>query len=204
MFWFEVPCFVCVCFRGNSSKQGQCLYICCMWRNTSGSGGKYRYSVLCVSKKLYTFEIAAENKIYDSGGKGLDVWIANGLNFHMTSKSLKIIYAWVSTAHWAISSRHLGLNFVSSKFCCLSQTGMLIPAQPNFHTLYKSEQGSPKHKLFLDFLVSYESWVHKLFIHMNLLPQNHILFIEQPFQKCIVLLRHPVLDKYWMHVRALS
>ena len=36
---------------------------------------------------------------YDSGGKGLDVWIAYGFNFHMTPKSLRIVHAWVSTAH---------------------------------------------------------------------------------------------------------
>ena len=30
-------------------------------------------------KNLYTFEMAAEWKEYDSGGKGLGVWIAYGL-----------------------------------------------------------------------------------------------------------------------------
>ena len=43
--------------------------------------------------------MAAEGKIYDSGGNGLDVWIANGLNFHMTPKTAKIMYAWASTGH---------------------------------------------------------------------------------------------------------
>ena len=36
----------------------------------------------------------------------------------------------------------------------ISQIGRLIPAQPNFHTLYKSEQFSPKHELFRTF------WCH--------------------------------------------
>ena len=44
--------------------------------------------------------MAAEWKVYDSGGKGLGVWIANGLNFHMTPKSLKIIHDCVSNAHF--------------------------------------------------------------------------------------------------------
>ena len=38
--------------------------------------------------------------MFDSGGKGLYVWIAYGLNFHMQPKSLKITHAWVSTAHF--------------------------------------------------------------------------------------------------------
>ena len=67
----------------------------------------------------------------------------------------------------------------------LSQIGRLIPAQPNFHTLYKSEQCSPKHELFSNFLVSYKSWVYEFFIHIKLFPQNHIFFLRQPFQKCI-------------------
>ena len=40
-------------------------------------------------KKLYTFEMAAKNKIYDSGGKGLYAWKAHRLNFHMNPKSPK-------------------------------------------------------------------------------------------------------------------
>ena len=38
--------------------------------------------------------------------------------------------------------------------------GRQIPAQPNFHTLYKSDQCSSKHELFSDFLVSYKTLVH--------------------------------------------
>ena len=38
----------------------------------------------------------------------------------------------------------------------LSQNGQPILAQPNFQTLIKSGQCSPKHKLFSDFLVSYD------------------------------------------------
>ena len=41
-------------------------------------------------------------------------------------------------------------------------------------------------------LVSYEIWDHKLSINKNLFPQNRSFFIRQPFQKCIVFLRHPV------------
>ena len=52
-----------------------------------------------LKKKLYTFEIAVEYKINDSGGKCLYVWVAYGLNFHLTQTSLVIIGAWVSTAH---------------------------------------------------------------------------------------------------------
>ena len=43
--------------------------------------------------------MAAEKKIYDSGEKGLDVWIAYGFHFHIIPKPPKIIHAWVSTAH---------------------------------------------------------------------------------------------------------
>ena len=73
----------------------------------------------------------------------------------------------------------------------LSQIGRLIPAQPNFHTIYKSEQCSPKHEFCSDLLVSYESWVHELSIHINLSSQNYIFFIWQPFQKCKVLFETP-------------
>ena len=38
----------------------------------------------------------------------------------------------------------------------LSQNGQPILAQPNCHALNKSSQCSPKHKLFSDFLVSYD------------------------------------------------
>ena len=38
----------------------------------------------------------------------------------------------------------------------LSQNGQPILAQPNFHTLNKSGQCSPKNKLFSDFWVSYD------------------------------------------------
>ena len=40
----------------------------------------------------------------------------------------------------------------------LSQNGQPILAQPKFHTLNKSGQYSPKHKLFSDLLVSYDRW----------------------------------------------
>ena len=44
--------------------------------------------------------MAAKNKIYNSGGKGLYVWKAYKLNFHMNPKSPKMIHAWMSTAHF--------------------------------------------------------------------------------------------------------
>ena len=53
-----------------------------------------------VSKKktVYAFKMAAKYKMYDSGGKGLYVYIASGPKFQMTPKSQKLIHAWVSTA----------------------------------------------------------------------------------------------------------
>ena len=80
----------------------------------------------------------------------------------------------------------VALSRLSSNGLTSRKIERLIPAQPNFHTLYKSEQCSFKHELFLDVLVSDESWDHKLSIHVNHSPQNQIFFIRQPFQKCIV------------------
>ena len=40
----------------------------------------------------------------------------------------------------------------------LSQNGQPILAQPNFHTLYKTGQCSPKHKSISDFLMSCDRW----------------------------------------------
>ena len=56
-------------------------------------------------KQLHTFEMAAELKVYDSVGKGLGVWIAYGLKFHMAPKNPTIIYDWVSTAHGELKIR---------------------------------------------------------------------------------------------------
>ena len=42
--------------------------------------------------------MAAEWKIFDSGENDLHVWIAYGLNFHLTPKRLKIIHA----CEWAL------------------------------------------------------------------------------------------------------
>ena len=72
---------------------------------------------------------------------------------------------------------HITLNFVSS------QIGRLIPAQPNFYTLHKSEHCSPRHELFSDFLVSYESWDHNLSIHINFFPQNRIFYYSAAISK---------------------
>ena len=85
----------------------------------------------------------------------------------------------------------VALSRLSSNGLTSRKIERLIPAQPNFHTLYKSEQCSFKHELFLDVLVSDESWDHKLSIHVNHSPQNQIFFIRQPFQKCIVFIRQP-------------
>ena len=69
--------------------------------------------LLCVSKKNYTlFKWLPNKKIYDSGGKGLYVWVAYGLDFYITPKSPKILYAWVSTAHfWSEVSVQIILQF---------------------------------------------------------------------------------------------
>ena len=64
--------------------------------------------------------------------------------------------------------------------------------QPSFHTLLQKWAVLTQfHELVSDFLVSYERWIHKLPIHINLFPQNHIYFIWQPFQKCLTFVRHP-------------
>ena len=55
-------------------------WFACEFSQNSGTYWIYRVS----QKNLYTFEMAAEWKVYDSGGKGLGVWIAYYLNFHMT------------------------------------------------------------------------------------------------------------------------
>ena len=47
----------------------------------------------------------------------------------------------------------------------LSQNRQPILAQPNFHTLYKSGQCSPKHKLFSVFFVSWHRWDLQPHIH---------------------------------------
>ena len=51
-------------------------------------------------KKLYTFEMAAEYKIYDSGGNFLYVWKAHELKFYMIPTHPRIFHALVSTAQF--------------------------------------------------------------------------------------------------------
>ena len=56
----------------------------------------------------------------------------------------------------------------------LSQNGQPILAQLNFHTLKKSGQCSPKHKLFSDFLVSYRRSYGEM-AHTHILVEFSIL-----------------------------
>ena len=99
----------------------------------------------------------------------------------------------------------VALSRLSSNGLTSRKIERLIPAQPNFHTLYKSEQCSFKHELFLDVLVSDESWDHKLSIHVNHSPQNQIFFIRQPFQKCIVFFEtHGIIPFSWIPFQNLS
>ena len=93
----------------------------------------------------------------------------------------------------------------------LSEIRRPIPAQPNFHTLYKSEQCSLKHELFSGFLVSYERWVYELCIHINFSPRNHIfVFIWQPFQKCKVFFgthgraKYPSNHGFSFHIKTMT
>ena len=64
--------------------------------------------------------MAAEYKIYNSGGKVVYVWEAHKLNVYMTPKSPKIIHAWVSTAHFCKGyenqvAQELAFQFVRGK-----------------------------------------------------------------------------------------
>ena len=72
-----------------------------------------RHCTVCLQKEK-TFEMAAIKKVYDSGGKGLGAWIANGLNFHMTPKSPKVIDDWVNTfvKGWKLGCAGISLPFV--------------------------------------------------------------------------------------------
>ena len=75
----------------------------------------------------------------------------------------------------------------------LSQNRHPILAQPNFHTLYKSGQCSPKHELFsIFFLVSYDRWDLQPYIHMKISRKCFTVFIWQIIQKCQLFFRHPV------------
>ena len=57
----------------------------------------------------------------------------------------------------------------------LSQNRHPILVQPNFQTLYKSGQCSPKHKLFSNLLVSYDRW--------DIQPHMHMFFSFSNFLK---------------------
>ena len=107
--------------------------LCCNFMNnlmSSYYNNLYMYSrpMYRVSpKNLYTLKWLPNKNVWFWGKR---FRIAYGFNFLMTSKSQKIIHAWVSTAHCLkISSRHLGVNFVSSKgltHVYLSQIGSQI------------------------------------------------------------------------------
>ena len=73
-----------------------------------------------VTKNTYTLlKWLPNNKIYNSGGKGLYVWIAYGLNFHMTPRSPKIIHAWVSAAHFCEGYENKAAQEVAFQFVSL-------------------------------------------------------------------------------------
>ena len=55
---------------------------------------------MCLKKSNTLLKWLPNKKVYGSGEKGLGVWIANGLNFHMTPKSPKVIDDRVNTAHF--------------------------------------------------------------------------------------------------------
>ena len=84
----------------------------------------------------------------------------------------------------------------------LLEIGRLIPAQPNFHTLYKREQCSPKHELFSDFVVSYDSWVYELSVHIKVSPQNHIFLLFGSHFKSVYFSGDALYIKTWkLHIR---
>ena len=103
------------------------------------------------------------------------------------SYDAKIIHGWMSTVHFCkgYENKVAQLAFKCERLVLWTCWSLQNSLQ-DVSYLFLSEQCSPKHELFLDFLVSYESWIHKLSIHLNLFPQNHIFFIWQPFQKGIV------------------
>ena len=110
----------------------------------------------------------------------------NGLiNYKIHSPNPKLIAILITDLSYT-------LNFVSSPI------GRLIPAQPNFLTLHKSEQCSPRHELFSDFLVSYESWDHNLSIHIKLFPRIVCFTIPQLFQKCMFFFETPGIGACYM------
>ena len=74
----------------------------------------------------------------------------------------------------------------------LSQNGQLILAQPNFHTLYKSGQCSPKYKLISDCLMSYDRWdLQPWSIHLTI-SRKCFSFYLADFPKVSTFLRHSV------------
>ena len=86
--------------------------------------------------------------LWDRVGLRVVGWVrARGGTRHLWHKPISIIINNKITIPSSIST--LG-DF------SLSQNGQPFLAQPNFHTLNKSGQCSPKHKLFSDFWVSYD------------------------------------------------
>ena len=65
----------------------------------------------------------------------------------------------------------------------VSLSGQPILAQPNFHTLYKSGQCSPKHKLISDFCESYDRWDIQLSIHIKVSRIVSLFFLAD-YSKC--------------------
>ena len=52
-----------------------------------------------LKKKLTLFKKILKKYLYNIFGKYLHVWMAKGLFYHMTPKTLKISHAWASTGH---------------------------------------------------------------------------------------------------------
>ena len=73
----------------------------------------------------------------------------------------------------------------------ISQNGQPILAQPNFHTLYKRDQCSLKHKLFSKLLVSYDRWDLQPSIHMKISRKFVTVFIWQTIKKCQLFFETP-------------
>ena len=80
----------------------------------------------------------------------------------------------------------------------LSQNRQPTLAQPNFHTLYKSGQYSLKHKLFSDFLVSYDRWDLQPYIFMKISRKSFTVFNWQTIQKCQLFIEPPGICTLWM------
>ena len=76
----------------------------------------------------------------------------------------------------------------------LGQIGQPNLAQPDFHTLYKSVQCSPKHELFLDFLVSCDMRSSAIHTYTNFQKMFHIFLFGRLFKSVNIF---PPLFSIW-------